>query len=244
MSAVEKFEPHAPDRQLPAVAVTPMQMLAMAVDRGADIEMLNKLMSLQERWEANEARKAFVVAMSAFKAHPPILEKNKHVKYGNTEYDHATLDQVCGVIGKGLSEHGLSHRWETNQREHDVIEVTCVVTHQLGHSEKVTLSAKPDTSGAKNAIQAIGSAISYLQRYTLLAATGLAAQDMDDDGRRTEDEHITAAQKDELIALMKETNANTKLFLEYMGVATLDEIWAADFKKAKSGLLRKKQEAK
>ena len=47
--------------------------------------------------------------------------------------------------------------------------------------ESTTLSGPPDTTGSKNDLQSIGSTISYLQRYTLLALTGLATFDMDDD---------------------------------------------------------------
>jgi hypothetical protein len=231
--------------QPPAVrssaAVTPMQMLQIAVERGADMAMLEKLMSLQERWEANEARKAYVAAMSEFKSEALSLAKNKHVAFGNTKYDHATLDQVCDTVGPALSRYGLSHRWDIEQAEHDVIRVSCVLTHALGHSERVTLSAKPDTSGQKNAIQAIGSAITYLQRYTLLAATGLTAKEQDDDGKRGDKGGaISAEQKETLVALMKATDADVKKFLGYMGIAALDELPASRFANAKAALEKKK----
>src|SRR5579862_9306813 len=75
---------------------TPMEMLAVAVTRGATIDELAKLMDLQERWE-----------------------KNKTVTYGSgdraTSYSHATLDHVCEAVTKGLSEHGISHRWKVDQ---------------------------------------------------------------------------------------------------------------------------------
>ena len=48
--------------------------------------------------------------------------------------------------------------------------MTCVVSHRLGHSEENTLTAGRDESGNKNNIQAVGSTITYLQRYTLKAA--------------------------------------------------------------------------
>src|SRR5690606_30314272 len=96
-------------------AITPMQMLQIAVEQGADLDKLSKLMDLQERWEANEARKAYVAAISAFKADPPRLHKNKTVRFGDTEYDHATLDNVCDVIVPALTKQGLSHRWEVEQ---------------------------------------------------------------------------------------------------------------------------------
>jgi hypothetical protein len=53
----------------------------------------------------------------------------------------------------------------------------------MGHSERTPLEASPDASGGKNGIQAVGSTVTYLQRYTLLSATGMAVQDQDDDGR-------------------------------------------------------------
>jgi hypothetical protein len=171
------------------VAITPMHMLQVAIEKGASLEQLEKLMELQERHEANEARKAFVSAMSAFKANPPDIFKNKHVSFttqkGKTEYDHATLDQVSLAIGTALSKHGLSHRWVTDQSD-GRIKVTCIITHSMGHSESVSLQSSADDSGGKNSIQAIGSAVTYLQRYTLLAATGMAVQDQDDDGGRVD----------------------------------------------------------
>ena len=41
----------------------------------------------------------------------------------------------------------------------------------------------PDDSGGKNPIQSIGSTITYLERYTILALTGLATKEQDDDGK-------------------------------------------------------------
>lgn len=172
--------------QLPEVAANPMAMLAHAVARGTSVEELSKLMDLQERWQKEEARRAFVAALNAFKANPPEIFKNKAVAFGQgkTSYKHATLDNVSGAIGAALSKVGISHRWDTEQLEGGLIRVTCVLTHEMGHSERVPLQASPDQSGSKNAIQAVGSTVTYLQRYTLLAATGMAVQDQDDDGRQ------------------------------------------------------------
>jgi hypothetical protein len=97
-------------------------------------------------------------------------------------YRHATLDNVSGLIGEALAAVGISHRWETEQLDGGQIRVTCVLTHERGHSERVPLQASPDSSGAKNSIQAVGSTVTYLQRYTLLAATGMAVKDQDNDG--------------------------------------------------------------
>ena len=168
-------------KQLTTPSMTPAALLQLAVEKGADVERLAQLMDLQQKWEANEARKAYVGAMGRFKAEPPKLVKNKQVSFGQTSYAHATLDQVSAVVGKALSAVGISHRWEVEQGE--FIRVTCVLTHELGHSERTVLQAPADTSGSKNAIQSIGSTVTYLQRYSLLAATGMAVEGQDDDGR-------------------------------------------------------------
>ena len=120
--------------------VTPLSMLQIAVQRGASIEQMAQLMDLQERHERNEARKAFVVALNAFKADPPDITKNKLVSFttskGTTSYKHATLDQVSRVIGAALAKVGISHRWDTEQLEGGRIRVTCVLTHSLRSEER------------------------------------------------------------------------------------------------------------
>lgn len=166
-----------------APSSNPMQMLAIAVERGDDMEKLRQLMDLKDRWEAAEAKKSFVVAMSAFKAEPMEILKTKYVDIqGGAKFRHATLADVADGACAAMAKHGLSHRWETKQ-EGELITVTCVLTHVDGHEERTSLFARPDDSGKKNAIQSIASTVTYLERYTLMAACGLAAKDMDDDGQ-------------------------------------------------------------
>lgn len=168
-----------------AVAVTPVDLLRRALDSGADLDHLERLMDLQQRYEENEARKAYVADMAEFKRNPPEIVKDKLVQFSGTSYTHATLGNVTGAIVEGLAKHGFSHRWDTEQQGANVI-VTCILTHRMGHSERTTLTAAKDDSGKKNNIQQMASAVTYLQRYTLLAATGLATKDQDDDGAQAE----------------------------------------------------------
>lgn len=158
-----------------------MERLLEAVQSGLSIEMLEKFMALSERQEKREAEKAFHRAFAAFKADPPQIVKDKLVSFSNTKYKHATLGAVVsGIIG-GMSKHGLSHRWDIEQ-DGATITVTCFITHELGHTEKTSMSAGADVSGGKNAIQAIASTVHYLERYTIQAATGIAVLENDDDG--------------------------------------------------------------
>lgn len=182
-------------------AVTPMQLVQMAVSQGADIDKLEKLLELQLRWEADQARKAFVVALNAFKADAPKIIKTKEVSFGvgKTAYKHALAGVASEQIGAALAAHGISHRWDV-QQDAAKIKVTCILTHAQGHSERVSLEATPDTSGSKNSIQAIGSTVSYLQRYSLFAATGLVPLDADTDGHVGDRKEMPEGQKADFLA--------------------------------------------
>lgn len=216
-------------------ATTPNDLLTMAVQQGADIDKLEKLMALQERWEKSEAKKAYDHSMNAFHADPPEVVKNKTVKFNDTKYHHVSLDHLAGAVSEKMAPHGLSFRWDTEQLEGGLIKVSCVITHEQGHSERVSLSASPDQSGKKNNIQAIGSTVRYLQRYTLEAAAGVASKDKNDDdgqGAGPEIERITEDQANELHA-MAEENGVMEPFMQWlrstMKVDSIAEIRADAF---------------
>lgn len=183
MSGLAKIE-----EQKQVSAVTPAQMLQIAVEQNADLDKLEKLMELQERWDATNARKSYVAAISAFRSECPAIEKTR--KAHNSMY--AGLAESIEAIKDVLSRHGLSHSWATDQKD-GLVTVTCTVTHVEGHHESTSLSAAPDTSGSKNSIQAIGSTVSYLQRYTLYALLGLASKDQDTDGNPDTPPEVIAA---------------------------------------------------
>lgn len=148
-----------------------------------------RVMDREDEFEA--AKRAFAADFAEFKAKEVVtITKDKSVSYtgtkGVTEYDHATIGNVVKTITEAIAKYGFSHSWATRQQGATVY-VTCTLRHKLGHFEEVVLSADSDTSGGKNSIQGIGSAITYLQRYTLLAITGCASMDKrdDDDGAQT-----------------------------------------------------------
>jgi hypothetical protein len=166
--------------------IVPMDLVQRAVTSGADVMVLEKLMGLQERYEHNKARKAFDAAISAFKLDAPQIVKDQLVDFttnrGRTRYRHADLAAIAAAIDKPLAKVGLSYRWRTLSTSPTEVTVICIVSHRDGYSEENSLSSGPETSGNKNNIQALGSACTYLERYTLMAALGLTASE-DDDGQ-------------------------------------------------------------
>jgi len=165
------------------VVVSVSSIVSQAITAGASVEVLERLLALQERWEATQARKAFDAAMSELRADLPRIVKSCHVDFGagRAAYQYEDLAVLTEALSPVMAKVGLSFRWRTRS-EARLITVTCVVAHRDGHMEETTLSCPTDESGSKNPIQAIGSAVSYLQRYTLKAAVGVAAARDDEQG--------------------------------------------------------------
>lgn len=206
-----------------------------AIASGSDLSKLEKLLELQERWERNEAKKSYHKAMTLFKANPPLIDKDQQVSYGNTKYKHASLANVTSKINAELSKHGLSASWMIDQHVQGLITVVCRITHEQGYSEETGLSAPSDQSGSKNAIQAIGSTITYLERYTILALTGLSTSD-DDDGRASGTEIISTEEANMIMDHLMEIEAPIDKFLEYMGLNKLESMPKSMMKKAMAAI--------
>lgn len=227
--------------------VTPMQMLNQALQKGTDIAIIEKLMDLAERWDKAQARKAFDNAIAAAKAEIPVIPKRRKVDFtsqkGRTSYLHEGFGDIAEIVDPILAKHGLSYRHRTAQ-EGNKVTVTCVLSHRDGHYEETTLFADRDETGNKNPIQAVGSTVAYLQRYTLKAALGLAAAE-DDDGRSSVvDDKITKEQCDELLAIADEHGIDKAEFCRRHEIASFAAISRDNFPKARAVLQQLAQKAK
>jgi hypothetical protein len=173
-----------PEPQQAIQPITPLSMIQLALQQGASVEVLRDLFQLKKEVEADEARKAYDMAFAAFKSESIRIVKNIEVTAGPLNgKKYADLLAVVEALTGKLSAHGLSSSWKITKDDPQWLEVTCTIRHERGHSESVSMGGPPDAGGAKNAIQARASTVTYLQRYTLLAATGMAAGGTDTDGR-------------------------------------------------------------
>lgn len=228
----------------------PVQIMALverAITNNTDLSVIQTLMDAQDRWDKKQAKQAFDAAMAEAVNEIPTIKKNKPAifdKDGKTpRYMYEDLAEIAETVKPILKKHGLSYRFRTNQNG-AIVSVTCVVSHVDGHSEENTLSASNDTSGSKNAIQAVGSAVTYLERYSLKAALGLAAAEDDDAQAAGEPAVITQQQFLELNQLLDEHEINKAAFCGYMGVEAVADIPQNRLKDAKEAIKKKIAKAK
>ena len=166
---------------------SPANLLQLAVEKDIDVDKLEKLMAMQERWNEQQAKKEYYASLSKFQMEcPPILK----TKAGyDKRYYYTPLDQIIKVIKEPLFNNRLTYRWEQENKDKRIV-VTCIITHVSGHSEKTTLEDLADTSGSKNAIQAMGSTVQYLRRYTLESVLGIATSSTDVDGQQPKEKTV------------------------------------------------------
>lgn len=181
-----------------------LDVLQMAMkDSDVDLAKMEKIMDLYERVENRNAEKSFYLAMNRLQANKPEMIKTKEVEYdskkgGKVKYKFNPLAKIQKVIDPVLSKHGLSYKFRQDTKD-GIIRITCVVSHVDGYSEETWMEGPKDDSGAKNALQAIGSTRSYLMRYTLENALGLSS-DEDDDGKSSGDVPVIILTDDEIVA--------------------------------------------
>ena len=235
---MNEIVPRPENAASPPPSITPMELLDRALAQGAAIEVIEKFMGMQERHERNQARRAFDAAIADAKAEIPVIIKNRQVGFdarkpgaARTDYWHEDLAEIARTIDPILGRHGLGYRFRTTSLPNEPIVVTCILFHRDGHSEENTLTGPRDESGNKNSLQAIGSTQTYLQRYTLRAALGLASA-RDDDGKAAGAPAgvITAEQVEEI----KRETADFSItrmqkVLEYFAIDSLAELPAAKF---------------
>jgi len=226
----------APEASIDNAQMHPLVNMAMKGGE-LDTQTLKELMELQKEWEREAAKKAFTQAMVQMKSElPSVISKDKSVSFGQgrTSYSFATLAHAMEEVQPHLTKYGFELSWIPSISDKNV-SVTCTLTHIDGHSKTTTLSAQPDTSGSKNSVQAIGSTITYLSRYTALALLGISTANMPDadDAPRDAGDTVDVDRNLKAISVLKregiepsDAEAHLKRDFKNWTAADLDELKA------------------
>lgn len=212
---------------------SPAALMIKAMAGGMDLDKLEKFMLLQEKYEANQARKAYNLAMADFKAESIVVIKDKT----NLQYKsrYASEGSLFNTVNPLLSKHGLSASFDFVQGAS--FTVSCTITHSGGHKETVSLTGPIDSSGSKNPLQQIKSTVTYLRKAAFEAITGIASSDeeADDDGAGAT-VYVDEKQLSTIIDMINAKGVDLKKFLVYMNAGSVENILASDYNKAITGL--------
>lgn len=225
-------------------------VILAAMGKNYTPEQVEKMLELQMKWEANEARKAHFDAVAAFKAEAPPVKKDKFNKGSGSWY--TSLGMLLSTYNPYLGKHGLSVSFAPPKQTDTTMTVECRLAHKMGHVESISMTGPIDdapvskSSGkrSRNPLQDVKSTFTYLRSITCEAILGVAGTEatLDDDGNAagdTETDFITSEQAEEITALIKEKNIDVKKWLNDLKIDSIESMrvdWYApairDLKKA------------
>jgi hypothetical protein len=222
-------------------------LVRLAIEQKVPVEVLERLVALQERVTERNARAAFFEAVAAFQEECPPITKSREARIetksgGAYKYNYAPLEEITQTIRPYLKRHGLSYSWEVEDGG-KALSVVCVLRHIEGHSERSGFPVPVDTSARMSDAQKNGAAQTYGKRQSLLNVLGITTADEDKDAARQEAagaDTITDAQAADLDALIDEVGANRQKFLEWLHVDALDELPKRDYRRAVQALENKR----
>ena len=205
----------------------------VALDPGADVEKLDRIVAMYERVKAKEAELAFNAAkgrilkklagIKLVKNRPAVLyeiEKGKSQKGSYQAFKYAPLEEIDKHLRPLLLEEEMDLSYSDEPREHGWILIRGRLKHLPGgHFEDSFMPAPLDTSGGKSTVQGVGSTNSYLRRYIACNIFNIVVVGDDDDGNGST---IDETQTTTLLELIKKAKVGPK-FLKYMRAQSIEE---------------------
>jgi hypothetical protein len=203
-----------------------------ATDPSFDADKMQKLLDMHERIQANAAKVEFSAAMASMQCDiPSIAERGA----GHNKITYATLEDINDVIKPIMQRYGFAMSFKVEHAQAG-ISVTGILMHRAGHREETTMLLPSDTSGSKNAVQAVASSVSYGKRYVMCAMLNITTRGEDDDGYAAVPvATITEQQAKSITALLAKCKPET--VTGFCGIyGEPEEIAKADYDKAMAQL--------
>ncbi len=167
------------------VAPSVEAMITLAIERGATVETIERLMAVRREVRAEQAKEGFDRALAAFQAECPTIRKTSKVmnKDGrNVRYQYAPLDAIIFQVKELLQKHGFSYTVNA-QALAGSVKAVCKLTHAYGHSESSEFEVPIDKDAYMNPAQQVASALTFAKRYAFCNAAGIMTGDADDDSQ-------------------------------------------------------------
>lgn len=163
----------------------PESILRFAIEKGASVETIERLMAVRRELQAERAKAEFDTALAAFQAECPIIKKRKCVMEKNSDavrYRYAPLDDVVFQVKELLQKHGFSYTLNSPTETGPFVGAVCTVTHRGGHARDSVFRVPIDPKAFMSEAQKFASALTFAKRYAFCNAFGILTGDEDTDG--------------------------------------------------------------
>jgi hypothetical protein len=226
----ERSVEHAPRFDSSSTVLALIQRIAL--DPCADLEKLERMMTMYERLRSKEAERAYNAAkgrilkklaeIKIVKNRSALheIENGKPQKRIDEAFKYAPLEEIDRHLRPLLAAENMDLSYSDEPQPGCEILIRGRLKHlPSGHFEDSFMSAPPDTTGGKSSVQAVGSTNSFLRRYVACNIFNIVVVGDDDDGNGgTVDE----AQTQTILDLIKKAKAGPKFF-KYMKARSVEE---------------------
>lgn len=184
----------------------------VAMSPTADIDKMERLMAMHERFQAQQAKQQYDEALAQMQEELPVIGERGGIrdKSGRIQSTYALWEDINEMIKPVLAKYGFALSFRTPRNERG-IEVEGVLSHRGGHRETTSLVLPADTTGSKNGVQAVASSVSYGKRYTAGALLNFTTTGEDDDGNGpVVTPRVTSLQAAQLAELLEKCSDKAK----------------------------------
>lgn len=198
-----------------------------------DINMSNieRMMKMYEDGLNRQAKIAFAADMAKLQADLPVIDENGMIAHNNKVIcKYAKFEDINEAIKPHMKNHGFAISFRSNFKD-SIMLITGILTHKMGYSEETTMQLPFDTSGAKNAVQAIGSSVSYGKRYVLCMLLNISTGGQDDDAKSEVQKpgSLDVGRVNRLRNALKVTSFTEQQVCDSYGVERFEELPLANF---------------
>lgn len=162
---------------------TSTDLITMALQNKVDVSVLERLVALKEKTDAQFSKNEFIKAMAEFQKNCPVINKAKKVKdkQGKDRYSFAPLDDIISQTKGTIAKAGLSYTFKITNTD-KTLTASCVVTHVSGHSEESSFIVPIGSEEYMTEVQKFGARATFAKRYAFTNAFGIMTGDEDVDG--------------------------------------------------------------
>lgn len=144
-------QPEVPQGKAELQARSPMDLLSLALQKDAAIDVIERLAALQEKVMAKQSEQSFFRDLHAAQEEVPSIEPNKEVKTsgGKLMYRYASYEQLDKALRPIYIKYGMAIAFSGAEGPAGKVRVLCCVSHRDGHAERYQLDLAIDQGAAQ-----------------------------------------------------------------------------------------------
>lgn len=157
----------------------PINLLQLAVERGASVDTIERMMAVRRELKAEKAKEEFDRSMAEFQSRCPTIEKTK---FGAKKaYKYAPIEEISEKTKQLRLELGFSYSL-TAVTESEWVTATITVKHNNGHFERSEFKTPIDKANPMMTMpQRYTGAMTTAKRQAFCNAFGILTGDEDED---------------------------------------------------------------